>query len=159
MNKQEAIRRIKIIKREAHRLQEIIDAPEKPKLRHGDCWWSDSDNSINIFMEEFNPPHRKCVALPYALITNIGSGYNGKPILGNIFDLMKDWNKDLTNFEKSVRGGGMLRICQDVLLGNGIEFYIPGGMTASASLSEAEEIWHKLGQMIATLKRKEAQDA
>ena len=71
--------------------------------------------------------------------------------IGNIFDLLKEWSEDLERFEIKVAGRGTLEM---KLSDKRLEFSMPVFQYATATLPEAEEIWHKLGQMIATLKRK-----
>ena len=70
--------------------QQLAEA-EKPKLRHGDWWYTGGKRKeVRVYLKEYNDKKRDCVALRCALITNIGSEYEGQPILGNIFDLLKE---------------------------------------------------------------------
>ena len=138
--------RLKDVAGEIERLREQLAEAEKPKLRHGDWWFTQGCHPcVRVFMKELKA--RDCVALTDCLITNLGSEYKGEPILGNIFDLLKEWSENLEYFEFDVHH------CEI----NTIEFphapiHIAGNWH---TLAEAEEIWHKLGQMIATLKRKQ----
>ena len=71
---------------------ELAEA-EKPKLRHGDWWYTcGKRKEVRVYLKEYNGEKRDCVALRCTLITNIGSEYEGQPIQGNIFDLLEERN-------------------------------------------------------------------
>jgi len=151
MDKEEALKRIKIIEEEDHELQRIIDTPEKPKIRLGD---------FGIVPRGENKQASRPVLADSQDLTDWGywldengddscryDSANGEKITntGNIFDMLKEWSEDLTKF--MVDNDRFELDLKDAKN----PFMIRGAWFAQ---SEAEEIWQKLGQMIATLKRK-----
>ena len=132
---------------------------EKPKLRHGDFgYWigpsdeeSDSDEFIHLLSKGKLRPADKNEF--YFEQTTTEEYYS---VLGNIFDLLEEWSGPFARYERKCLGGNTLIISQSSWVSDGIEFRInKGGNYATASIPEAEEIWHKLGHAIAELKRKE----
>ncbi len=132
-------------------LQEQLAEAEKPKLRHGD------------FGVE------KCKECTYPrLITNpasvtgltVSNEYGEIPpgnkittVFGNIFDLLKEWSEDLEKFEVA----GDCGVLNGAITSNNKDLWlkISSGSTVF-TLEQIEEIWHKLGREIATLKRKQS---
>ena len=100
MNKQEIehkLEQAKADKFEINKQVQILEAQlreaEKPKLRHGDWWYTcGKRKEVRVYLKEYNGEKRDCVALRCTLITNIGSEYEGQPIQGNIFDLLEERN-------------------------------------------------------------------
>ena len=134
-------------------LKQIAEA-EKPKLRHGDfgLWVNEKD----WFVVDDSGDDRIYIHLLWAGKHDKRNQwrYDNKflakaTIFGNIFDLLKEWSEDLEYFEFDVHH------CEI----NTVEFphapiHIAGNWH---TLAEAEEIWHKLGRVIATLKKKNPQ--
>lgn len=133
---------------EIERLREQLAEAEKPKHRHGDFGFDDTSRPCLVIQKETGSKYELAVASSsYTYGNDSGAAYVPVITIGNIFDLLKKWSKDLEYFEFDVHH------CEI----NTIEFphapiHIAGNWH---TLAEAEEIWHKLGQMIATLKRKE----
>ncbi len=163
MTKQELIAHFqeqkKIIEREIVFWQAQPDAEaEKPKIGHGDFGITNAGH-YRIFLS-------KCVEgfdwskpvgghQEYSEIGVIGD--ENFTFLGNIFDLLKEWSEDLKEAYAEDEASGIK------IEGENIEIYFCTGADCAKKddycrykLSEAEEIWHKLGQMIATLKRKQS---
>ena len=138
--------RLKDVAGEIERLREQLAEAEKPKLRHGDFGLNKAGNSRLILFQfgDSNREKRK----DYGPI-GIHSNTDIEP-LGNIFDLLKEWSEDLEMWERPTKRHNkfVFKIC-----GCTIDFHT--NPYCSFIPDEAEEIWHKLGQMIATLKRKE----
>lgn len=120
------------------KLQAQLAEAEKPKHRHGDFGVNEDGNErIVLFQNGENGGRRDDYGqLGVHSDTDI-------TIFGNIFDLMKDWGEDL---ERANIDGFVLEICGDRIVIGGRRFFI----------DQAEKFWHKLGQMIATLKRKQS---
>ncbi len=83
---------------------DLADA-EKPKLRHGD-WWFTFDGYVNMFMKEHSGEQRDFLARDDCILTNIGSDYHGETIQGNIFDDLKAQSKPLYKFTADVHHYG-----------------------------------------------------
>ena len=140
--------RLKDVAGEIERLREQLAEAEKPKLRHGDFGINKANNArIVLFHYGDSDSGKRDDFGPIGIHSNTAI----EP-LGNIFDLLKEWREDLEEFEKKVAGNGTLKMS---LSEKRLEFSMPQLQYATANLAEAEEIWHKLGQMIATLKRKD----
>ncbi len=140
--------------------------PEKPKLGHGDFGIGYDKRP---FVLKGNGKEAEAI-MENGHIQNWGENYPdpgryfGATKLGNIFDLLKEWGEDLTEYKKTsdkCNGRIELRLKS---IDNGI--VRPFGDTPETviwfeekcgyfSVSEAEEIWRKFGQMLATLKRKD----
>ena len=123
---------------------------EKPKLRHGDFGeikWPGTD-SIDHFaiMEQATLP-----GSPKAFFADQGGQQKADScmpdaiIFGNIFDLLKEWSEDL----------GDIYIHGIRLERSGVEDIFICADNKHLALTEAEDFWRKLGQKIATLKRKQ----
>jgi hypothetical protein len=155
MNKTEELKqKLEQAKKDKESIQENIDwlekklaEAEKPKLRHGD-WWMKGD-SLHIYMKEHHG--RDFVAIGDCILTKIGSSYGGEPILGNIIDDLKRNAEDLEKFD--VYGGGTRLFIR--LQDNDIVFDIGGFTSTMHKINKATEIHQKLGQLIATAKRKQ----
>jgi hypothetical protein len=135
---------------------ELTEA-EKPKLRHGDfgfCW----DNTFVVVEQDTLQGTPKAFFADQSGQLEADENMPEAVIFGNIFDLMKDWGKDLGKYEKKCRGGNTLIISRSHIAPSAaIEFRInKNGCYATADIPQAEEIWRKLGQMIMTLKRKQS---
>jgi hypothetical protein len=135
------------------------DVPDKPKLGHGDFGNLDSYGAYAAVKCAHDISAKRGVILLVSrdgLTTTPANEeiyINQWHKFGNIFDLMKDWSEDLTEFEKTCANGGTLRI---EICGGKVQFCIRAVNDyryATASISQAEEIWRKLGQMIAYCKR------
>ena len=133
------------INKQVQILEAQLREAEKPKLRHGDFGYSGSTEFPRLVLDKNRLAHsfRVFESTPHDEPT---------VILGNIFDLLKEWSEDLGEFkiDQTKGGGGNIKICIDSRF---IDFWVAGKI-CTTKLSEAEEIWHKLGQLIATLKRK-----
>ena len=128
------------------KLKEQLAEAEKPKIRHGDFGLNKANNARIVLFQfgSSNSGEREDIGL-----IGIHSKTDIEPI-GNIFDLLKEWSEDLEKWERPTEKHNkfVFKIC-----GCTIDFHT--NPYCSFILSEAEEVWHKLGQMIATLKRKE----
>ena len=127
---------------------------EKKELRHGDCWANRTDGKIEIFLKEYNGEHRDCIATDSTLFTNIGSDYDGHEILGNLETFFGDIARnaeDLREFRyHGPKNGGLIEI--SINHNDRLDFTILGN-TQNFTVSEAQEIHQKLGQVIATALR------
>lgn len=119
---------------------------KKPKRRHGDFGFDNNSfgrlSLKGIRNQMFSAGSGCCYD------QDRGDKQHPKLIFGNIFDLLKEWSEDLEHFEFDVHK------CEI----NTVEFahapiHIAGNWH---TLAEAEEIWHNLGRVIATLKRKQS---
>ena len=166
MNKEDAQRRLKVIELEAKRLQEVINAPEKPELRHGEVVVSPTtaltERMTYLAIDKEGSPKQVNI---WGRRQNGESYINGsvdktdiyyETIGINIFDLLKEWSEDLVEFTVLAEDNFTAYIKKlkpgiiSMRLGNSwYEF--------DFKLSESEEIWRNLGQLIAHLKRKEAE--
>ncbi len=120
-------------------LKEQLAEAEKPKLGHGDFGISKRGNFIAI--KSKSPDHHHGVEPFYEDCWSDGHLYternpNDFIVFGNIFDLMKEWGEDLEEFDV---GGRHFKIYPE----------------DPDSFLQIEEIWHKLGRMIFTRKRKQ----
>ena len=139
------------INKQVQVLEQKLREAEKPKLRHGDFGLDYAKNPcIRIRL-----PGKTTIAVADKDRTygnDVGVVAIPKIIIGNIFDLLKEWSEDLEVWERPTgHNKFVFKIC-----GCTIDFHT--NSYCSFNLPEAEEIWHKLGQMIATLKRKNPQE-
>ena len=124
----------------------------KPKLEHGDFGYDHKDRpcmSIRLVEGGLKDVGSQCMhencrgsnepyCSDYEHITNH---------LGNIFTLLKQWSEDLTYFEFDVHEYKI----------DPKQRFAPIKVAGTwHTLAEAEEFWRNLGQMIATLKRKQS---
>ncbi|KKK87005.1 hypothetical protein LCGC14_2757590 [marine sediment metagenome] len=153
MTKQELIAHFqeqkKIIEREIVFWQAQPDAEaEKPKLGHGD-FGTNKEGDLRLVIAKTNGvlTLAGCVKLGCCVETVDEIRKEGF-ILGNIFDLLKEQSVDLTFFAFDVHH------CEI----NTVDFpHAPIHFAGNwHTLSEIEEIHHKLGRVIATLKRKQS---
>jgi len=128
-------------------LNHLLAEAEKPKLRHGEIVISSSGEYIYLAMEQ-NPPSEKiniwgCTWHGEGFINGIVDKKNTyyKTLNINIFKILKEWSEDL---EDTYIDGFHLRISGNTIVLGGRPFVI----------EQSEEVWHKLGQLIASLKRK-----
>lgn len=149
---------------EAYVLEHPEPKLEPPKLEHGDYGY-DEDGDSCMALKSHNgsgiPGPFRRAGPRYAYECNFDDSepsWKVKTKLGNIFKDLERNKVDLERFKKSTRGSGILRMtiykwcdCKGEL---GIEFLIDDSHTATTDLEEATEIHQKLGQMIATAKRK-----
>ena len=150
MNKDEIQHKLEQAVKDVAKLQVEVEVLEmqlakvkKPKPRHGDFGYGTTGGPRIALSHNFG----FVTAGDGSLYDHEYEDYNPNPVLGNIFDLLKEWSEDLTFFEFDVHR------CEI----NTKDFahapiHIAGNWHTSA---EAEEIWHKLGRVIATFKRKE----
>lgn len=162
MNKQEIENRIKkyeLIRECAEenlndlniQLRDLREA-EKPKLRHGDFGIEDG-NYPTILLSETKDKCLRSIREGFTTISSNRIDYNHTyAILGNIFDLLKEWSEDLEEFE--IQSKNCTKLIIKTFGEEGIQVDISHYTATLRTLSEAEEFWHKLGQLIATLKRK-----
>jgi len=130
-------------------LEAQLAEAEKPKLKlkHGDFGLNE-DGDLRLVIEKTNNvlTLAGCCSLGNCADTLEEMRKNGI-ILGNIFDLLKQWSEDLTYFEFDVHEYKI----------DPKQRFAPIKVAGTwHTLVEAEEIWHKLGQLIATLKRKQS---
>lgn len=112
------------------KLQKELREAEKPELRHGDFGYSGKHPRIVL--------NNKKLATGFYIIDDNESD-RPTVIYGNIIDLIKEWGEDLEEFDV---GGRHFKIYPN----------------DPDSFLQIEEIWHKLGQLIFTLKRKQGRD-
>ena len=163
MNKQEIEEQIKQASAEREAItdklielkQQLFDIllaePEKPKLRHGD-FGLEENNSPTIILRETqygDPSDLRSIREGHSC----QSSNRTKPeychiylILGNIFDLLKEWSEDLEEFTYA---GVHFR-----MKGRVLEISIHDEMMTITGLESQMEAWTKFGRLIATLKRK-----
>jgi hypothetical protein len=140
--------RLKDVAGEIERLREQLAEAEKPKLRHGDFGINKANNArIVLFQFGDSNSGKRDDFGPIGIHSNTDI----EPF-GNIFDLLKEWSEDLEEFE----GAGDCQVLNGQITSNNKDIWlkISSGSTVF-TLEQAEKIWHKLGQMIATLKRKQ----
>jgi hypothetical protein len=132
-------------------LKEQLAEAEKPELRHGDCGlvWDEGEKEkpsrFVVTNHKGNLHWCRHSGLPSLIPLFHLTDYK-YTILGNIFDLLNEWSEDLERFEFDVH---------EYEIRPYVQSYAPIKVAGNwHTLAEAEEIWHKLGQMIATLKRK-----
>ena len=128
--------------------KELAEA-EKPELRHGD-WWIKEGVGINIFLKEHVGARREFVATKDFVLTNIGSDYNGEPILGNIFDDLKALSEPLLSFQADVHTYSF-----DFINLPQTPIQIAGNWH---TLKEAKEICMKIQRVIYTAKQSKAKN-
>ena len=139
-------------------LEQLVEA-EKPKLRHGDFGIV---NRKGFYLNDSSRTKVKPINMPVFEYENQSydsyhSDYDNREVVfGNIFDLMKDWGKDLEEWESKPAYQDAIQIIMEVKF-NGI-FFGNSGNAATFDLESITEIWRKLGQEIATLKRKSSQE-
>jgi hypothetical protein len=153
--------RLKDVAKAIEETRKQLAEAEKPKLGHGDWWLTHGGKCIRIFMKEHNHPQRDCVVLKSTLITNIGSSHDDEPILGNIFDMMKDWGKEFEEWEKDMKSIG-IKVDDDIIkiyaCANAVCSKENRGWCPMDNWEEAYEFWCKLGHALMTLKRKKQGD-
>ena len=131
--------RLKDIAKAIEELRDQVAKVEKPKLRHGDFGYCDE-------------PCYPCIVLNDGKLATafrvIDDDEPDRPtvIFGNIFDLMKGWDKDFEEFTLDVNHYSI----------NPSDFahapvHIAGNWHTEA---EAYKFWCDFGQMLMTLKRK-----
>lgn len=126
-------------------LRDLREA-EKPKLRHGDFGYRNAkdgnvqDGGSRVLLFKGKDGIGYCDDKYYS------GGIAGSKylIFGNIFDLLKEWSEDLEHFKFDVHTYGI----------DTDQRHAPIKVAGTwHTLTEAEEIWHKLGRLIATYKR------
>jgi len=160
MNKVEAKARLRVIKKEADELQRMIDAPEKPKLRHGDYGlWPVAKTPfiVNAHQRDRHGAAILDLLWPDGDLSNSWACEDPRleraPILGNIFDDLERNQKNLTEFSVC-SGSGWSPITAKLDSWGHILFTICGMNSSMTTIAKAQEFYQKLGQMIATMKRK-----
>lgn len=134
-------------------LQKQLAKAEKPKLRHGDFGVETHPFVVIEQASLYGSPKAFYSDQSGQIEANKNMSYS--LCLGNIFDLLKKWNEDLEEFEIKGAGEALLkaRIACDR---KSFIFTLYDGSKSSPIVISipAEEIWHKFGQLIATLKKK-----
>ena len=129
---------------------------EKPKLRHGDFGYR-KDGAPRVALSNVcgGKVDRR---VGCGSIFSISEFRGEMSVLGNIFDLLKEWSEDLIDFKAICNRHNREFYAQ--IEDNEITLQTGGdkGEWCWATLAEAEEIWHKLGRVIATLKRRILQE-
>jgi len=144
------------LKDEQKRLEKELEKSKRLKLRHGECGMDGSQKWLKLG-DKVIWAHRddklEVSGHPDCFFEDVGIF----AIRGNIkdyFDDLKRNAEDLETFRKRLWGGNTLRLDMRVELANsGVAFWVENEV-ATASLEEAVEIHQKLGQMIATIKRR-----
>lgn len=150
----------KELESEGDRLQAKLDELGKPELRHGDYGWYEDELS----------PEKKSSFVIYGFdgsdvlvrfnnragTTRMGKVYfqQKSSTLGNIFDDLKDMSEDLEEFEVEDKGHDGMAVRYDR---EHIKFIASGGQRIYLSYKKAEDFHRKLGQVIATARRREGQ--
>jgi len=128
---------------------------EKPKLRHGDYGYDfegDPCMSLQLHNGAGCTLHRSRAGKKYAYTCKtLNACYVPKVVLGNIFDDLARNQVDLKKFDVEYKAG--YRFHAD-LTDNGIWLLIHTG-SSCYDLDKATEIHQKLGQLIATAKRRQ----
>ena len=142
--------RLKDVANEIERLREQLAKAEKPKLRHGDFgMWKGTNYGFVVDKSEKDEIYTHLLWKSNDLRNQKRQddmSLREVAILGNIFDLLKEWSEDLERFDFDVHEYAI----------DPINSHAPIKVAGNwHTLSEAEEIWRKLGQLIATLKRKD----
>ena len=136
--------RLKDVAGEIERLREQLTEAEKLKLRHGDFgYFVDGKARIDIADTMYDKDGRCGNSIDSEFYT----------IFGNIFDLLKEWSEDLEHYTISPKYGGTIEFHPSLVKHKSIHLCVTTFGT-HLTMVEAEEIWHKLGRIIATLKRK-----
>ena len=141
-------------------LEQLVEA-EKPKLRHGDFGyvWDEGEKEKPSRFVVTN--HKgglywsRHSGLP-SLIPLCHLTEHKYTILGNIFDLLKEWGKPFEEWDKTLEAteirieDNMVRLY--ACTGAGCEKDV---CHCKLGIKRAEDFWRKLGHAIFTLKRKE----
>ena len=160
MNKKEMTKRLRHLEGENKNLGTEIkialdilaDLDEKPKLRHGDFGINDIGFPRLILLSK----DEEMLDAGKLYCDAVDGGYAHPlpdPILGNIFDLLKEWSEPFEEWESKPAYEHAIQIIIETKF-NGI-FFGNSGNGATFNLENITEIWHKLGHAIAELKRKE----
>jgi len=139
---------------------------EKPKLRHGDYGYDfegDPCMSLQLHNGAGCTLHRSCAGKKYAYTCKtLNACYVPKVVLGNIFDDLERNSKDLEKFEvKSTHFHGKFKRKLEFIMVRPHEtgcVNIYGENSKDYGTFEREdiiEIYQKLGQLIATAKRRQ----
>jgi hypothetical protein len=163
MNKQAALDRLTALEKEAAELRKIIDAPEKPAIRHGDYGhWTRSVTRPECCFRYAHGKDGKIVAV-FETATIWGSGEESGGldvneyahefvILGNIFDDLKLWGEDCEKWETRSNAGRPISARLDA---NHVELRIADGWMADLRPDKAIELANKIKQIAFTAKRKQ----
>ena len=132
--------KIEIMEKLKTDIQSQLAEAEKSKLGHGD-FGIDEDTKESILIAPSQLPAHPMMSYndetqPCGEVRDGRHVTRGIIKFGNIFDLMKEWGEDLEEFDV---GGRHFKIYPE----------------DPDSFLQIEEIWHKLGRMIFTRKRKQ----
>ena len=142
--------RLKDITKAIKETRERLNEPEKPKLRHGDFGYADEPQFPRIVLAD-NQLASAVQVFKYH--------ENDKPtiILGNVFDLLKEWSEPFEEWEN-----GSVEATEISIKDDKIRLYACTGANCEKEvchcqmgIERAESFWRKLGHAIAELKRKE----
>lgn len=151
MNKQEIQNKIdqaktdkQAINKNLQVLEKLLRKTEKPKLKHGD-FGTNKEGDSRLVIKKTNDVLTLAGCCKLGMCVETVDEIREKGfIFGNIFDLLKEWSEDLDRTYIDGFALAIGRFCSDKIVIGGRSFLI----------EQAEEIWHKLGQLIATQKRK-----
>ncbi len=142
--------RLKDIAKAIKETRDQLSELEKPKLRHGDFGINEEGNPrITLFHHGSDGGKREDSCL-FGMC--IDSDY---PILGNIFDLLKEWSADLAEVKVGCCDDKLEYHLKATLESNGNFRIGTQTDTIVISVKQTEKYWLYLGRMLATQKRKE----
>ena len=148
-----------------HQLRDLCEA-EKLKLRHGDFGIEDSQNKSQficfrthnamIKAPEFIAYHEKNAGKHWTKFMSESEYTDNLIVLGNIFDLSKEWGEPFEEYLKNNSAMGIQIIDDHIRL-----YACTGGKGCNKrddscyyQIESAERIWRKLGHAIVELKRR-----
>ncbi len=161
MNKDDAKRRLTVIEDEARALRKMIEEPDVVSLKHGDFGvWCNGQTKFIVDNSHNDLPH---IHMLWRDMNCRNSWLRNDQILnraivyGNIFDIMKGWDKDFTGFNKEMHASGVDAIGTHVRL-----YACSGGHCTKVdsgirwNVTQAKQYMNAIGHAIAHIKRQNA---
>ena len=149
MDKIQAEKRITAIEEEAAELRKIIETDDKPALGNGDYGYLSRQSWIKIQNEVY------WLDSAFKDISTHPDSFFLPSRIGNLVDDLKRNQEDLEEFEINGDCGGQLNISYGSHGRERVRFRV-ACTEHNFSLNEATKIHQKLGQLIATAKRRQA---
>ncbi len=141
----------------AENLKKQFVKEEKPELRHGDYGYYHGYKSDPVIFVKKKARNDELIIVNTEGVCDFSlTDYNKKEsiILGNIFDDLKQNAEDLKEFEVGYKDKSNDSKVKFVLLKDGIQMKV-GHEYFTTALKQFEKLHQKLGQLIASAKRRE----
>jgi hypothetical protein len=159
MNKEAALKELSQLEERTKALRAIIDAPEKPALRHGDYGF-DYQNcpcmEIQLQDGRGNTLHRSSMSKAYAYTCKMDtSNFKVENVLGNIFDDLKLYGEDCEKWEHDFHSLAHIQLNTS---GNDVRIEMKYGSQKCAyyiNSNDAITLANKIKQIAYTAKRKQ----